>query len=70
MDRFFAAQAKKKTQEDVSASEQPTNRTTPAKKLPKGVVLGKDGKPYVALPFQITSTFPNTLQMPNLHLLR
>ena len=46
MDKFFAAQAKKKPQENVAPSEQPVDENEPApKKFPKGVVLGKDGKP-------------------------
>jgi len=58
MDKFFAAQIKKKTPEDVPASEQPTDRTTPAKRSPKGVILGKDGKPHVTLPnWQALSLF-------------
>lgn len=74
MDKFFAAQTKTKTNEDGSASEKPADRTTLAKhspKSPKGVVLGKDGKPYITLPSNLQAIVPfNTSQLPNMHLLR
>ena len=49
MDKFFAIQAKKKQGEDEPNSDQSLKKSgegrTPPNKLPKGVVLGKDGKP-------------------------
>ncbi|CAF9929941.1 MAG: hypothetical protein HETSPECPRED_007504 [Heterodermia speciosa] len=46
MDKFFAAQAKKKPQEqDAPISEQPPTAPPAPSKHPKGVVLDKDGKP-------------------------
>lgn len=49
MDKFFATQVNKKPSDNVpppeQTSEKPGEGGTPPKKLPKGVVLGKDGKP-------------------------
>ncbi|KAL8794105.1 MAG: hypothetical protein Q9195_003290 [Heterodermia aff. obscurata] len=47
MDKFFAAQAKKKPsqEQDATPSEQPPTAHPPPSKPPKGVVLDKDGKP-------------------------
>ena len=61
MENFFAQQLKKSEQSTQRKPEQEqgndavastagtgTGTGTETKKLPKGVVLGKDGKPYVA----------------------
>ncbi|KAL8828919.1 MAG: hypothetical protein Q9191_002310 [Dirinaria sp. TL-2023a] len=49
MDKFFATQVKKKPNDDENLSKQASERSSegevPPKKLPRGVVLGKDGKP-------------------------
>ena len=49
MDKFFATRVKKKQDENVpspeQSSEKPGEGEIPPKKPPKGVVLGKDGKP-------------------------
>lgn len=63
MDKFFSdhiRQSQKtksgdKTQQrdDGVAGDEP-----PKKKFPKGVVLGKDGKPYVPQPPSVVPSFP------------
>jgi hypothetical protein len=46
MEKFFAEQAKKSSQ--VKSDGQTGDGDFAPKKLPKGVVLGKDGKPYAS----------------------
>ena len=49
MDRYFAEQVKKTEKEGNESKELSDDKGAPTnnapKKLPKGVVLGKDGKP-------------------------
>lgn len=45
MDKFFAQIKKKPPDEDASPQAQAAKSDAASKETPKGVVLGKDGKP-------------------------
>lgn len=52
MDKFFAAQARKTIRDDTASSpessDKPVEDEATPRKYPKGVVLGKDGKPQAS----------------------
>lgn len=67
MDKFFAAQTKGKNEAAAATTAEPSADGPEHKKqLPKGVVIGKDGKPYAALPHRQPAS---NLQAPRLTML-